>query len=302
MNDHSALATAQAALDLANARKALDDSMRHSSWQQAGNRASSETIDGINAQLTLADEAVDHAQDVVNGLKNLASDNAKRAAAEADLYNARHARDVIKASLNWYTGSPTDFDQAILDAQVGVAQAEVDQAAAEFEKVKIGPDSADLAMAQAQVDSAQAALAAAQAATQAQIAAIDLQLDKLIVRAPSAGVVLTRSLEPGEVVQAGMTVLSLGDLQSLQVKVYIPEDRYGQITLGEHAGLAVDSFPGETFDAVVTAISDQAEFTPRNVQTKDVRQTTVYGIELSIQNGQGKLIPGMPTDVTFTPD
>jgi HlyD family secretion protein len=302
LKDHAELATAQTALDLANARKALDDAMRHRSWQQTGNRASQETIDGIKAQLTLADKAVSNAEHVVNGLKDLSADDPKRAAAEADLYNARHARDVIKASLNWYTGSPTNFDQGILDAQVGVAQAEVDQAEADFEKVKIGPDPAELALAQAQVDSAQAALAAAQAATQAQVAAIDQQIDKLVVRAPSAGVVLTRSVEPGEVVQAGMAVLSLGDLSSLRVKVYIPEDQYGHISLGDHAALAVDSFPGETFEGVVTAISDQAEFTPRNVQTKDVRQTTVYGVELSIQGGQGKLIPGMPTDVTFTLD
>ena len=61
----------------------------------------------------------------------------------------------------------------------------------------------------------------------------------------------------------------------------------------------MDSYPGQSFDAVVTRISDQAEYTPRNVQTKEVRQTTVYGVELSIQSGQTKLIPGMPTDVVF---
>jgi membrane fusion protein YbhG len=299
LNDQAEMSTAQAALDLANARKALDDAMRHRSWQQTGNRASREAIDGLQAQLTLADKAVSDAEHAVNSLKDRPTDDPQRAAAEANLYNVRHQRDLVKANLNWATGSPTNLDQAVLDAQVGVAQAEVDQAQTQFDRVKVGPDPADLAMAQAQVDSAHAALAAAQASTQAQVAAIDLQLEKLIVRAPSAGVVLTRSVEPGEVVQAGLTVLSLGDLQSLRVKVYIPEDRYGQIGLGDHASLAVDSFPGKSFDGVVTAISDQAEFTPRNVQTKDVRQTTVYGVELSIRSGQGRLIPGMPTDVTF---
>jgi HlyD family secretion protein len=126
-------------------------------------------------------------------------------------------------------------------------------------------------------------------------------LDKLVVRAPEDGVVLTRSVEAGEVAQAGMSAITLGRLNDLKVTVYIAEDRYGQLSLGDHASLSVDSYPGQTFDAVVTRISDQAEYTPRNVQTKEVRQTTVYGVELSIQGGQSKLIPGMPTDVTFSP-
>ena len=96
-----------------------------------------------------------------------------------------------------------------------------------------------------------------------------------------------------------MTAITLGRLNDLKVTVFIAEDRYGQLSLGDHASLSVDSFPDQTFDAVVTRISNQAEYTPRNVQTKEVRQTTVYGVELSIQSGQNKLIPGMPTDVVF---
>jgi multidrug efflux pump subunit AcrA (membrane-fusion protein) len=63
--------------------------------------------------------------------------------------------------------------------------------------------------------------------------------------------------------------------------------------------LSVDSFPGVTFKATVTRIANQAEYTPRNVQTKEERQTTVYAVELTIANPDGKLIPGMPVDVTF---
>jgi len=61
----------------------------------------------------------------------------------------------------------------------------------------------------------------------------------------------------------------------------------------------VDSFPGETFTAIVTRIADQAEYTPRNVQTREERQTTVYAVELSADNPGGKFKPGMPVDVTF---
>lgn len=297
--DNAAVITAQAALNLANARKDLDDAMRHRSWQSKGNRASAETIEGVEAQLTLAEETVSKAEDAVNAVSYLSADDPKRAAAESSLYNARHARDVIKANLAWYTGSPTSFDQAILDAQVSVAQAEVDKAEADFAKVKIGPDRDDVAMAQAQINAAEAALAAATAGTQAEVEAIDLQLEKLTVRAPVTGVVLTRSLNPGEVLQPGGTAMTIGRLEALHVTVYLAEDRYGQLSIGSQAAVSVDSYKGETFKAVVTRIADKAEYTPRNVQTQEERQTTVYAVELAIGDPGGKLIPGMPADVVF---
>ncbi len=82
--------------------------------------------------------------------------------------------------------------------------------------------------------------------------------------------------------------------------VFIPENRYGEVILGQQVVLKVDSFPGETFTARVTRISDQAEFTPQNVQTTEGCQTTVYAVELSVDNPDGKLKPGMPVDVDFS--
>ena len=93
--------------------------------------------------------------------------------------------------------------------------------------------------------------------------------------------------------------MKIAKLDTLKVTVYISEDRYGEVRLGDTATLNVDSFPGETFTATVTRIADQAEYTPRNVQTKEERQTTVYAVELSVENPDGKLKPGMPVDVTF---
>ena len=297
--DNAVVITAQAELNLANARKALDEALRHRSYQSRGNRATSETITGVEAQLTLADEAVSEAEDAVDRASNLSADDPKRAAAEAALYTARHARDVIQANLNWYTGSPTDFDQAILDAQVSVAQANVTKAETEFARVKIGPDPDDVALAQAQVRAAEAALAAAKAGTTAEIEAIDLQLEKLTVSAPQEGVVLSLNLNAGEVLQLGSTALTLGRLDSLHITVYMPEDRYGQLRLGAQAEVSVDSFPGERFFASITRIASQAEFTPRNVQTEEGRRTTVFAVELAVSDSSGRLKPGMPADVHF---
>jgi HlyD family secretion protein len=113
------------------------------------------------------------------------------------------------------------------------------------------------------------------------------------------GVILTRNVEPGEFVQPGATALTMADLNDLTITVYVPEDRYGQVSLGQSADVSVDSFPGEKFTATVVHMADQAEFTPRNVQTVEGRSATFYAIKLKVDDPQGKLKIGMPADVVF---
>lgn len=163
---------------------------------------------------------------------------------------------------------------------------------------------AESAVVQAQANISQAESTIAQgeqAVAQAQTAidSIDLQISKLEVPAPVPGTILTKSIEPGELIQPGMAAFTIGQLDQLTIKVYVPENIYGQIKLGDSASVSVDSFPGETFSAEVIRIADQAEYTPRNVQTQEDRQTTVFEIELSVDDSSGKLKPGMPADVNF---
>ncbi len=119
------------------------------------------------------------------------------------------------------------------------------------------------------------------------------------IASPIDGVVLERLVEPNEFAAPGSTVVVVAALDDLNLKIYVPENRYGQIALGQVMPISVDSFPGETFRGKVDFISDQAEFTPRNVQTRDSRQTTVYEIKLAIEPSGGKLKPGMPADVAL---
>lgn len=119
------------------------------------------------------------------------------------------------------------------------------------------------------------------------------------VRSPIDGVILERLVEPDEFVAPGSTVLVVAALDALTLKIYVPEDRYGQIALGQTYAVTVDSFPNETFNGTVKFISDRAEFTPRNVQTTDSRKTTVYAVRLDLAAAGGKLKPGMPADVHF---
>jgi HlyD family secretion protein len=120
-----------------------------------------------------------------------------------------------------------------------------------------------------------------------------------VISIPADGVVLARNVEPEEVVLAGATAFTVGRLDKLTITVYIPENHYGEVKLGDKASVSVDSFPTQVFFATVTRIASQAEFTPRNVQTAEGRQTTVFAVELTLDNPTGLLKPGMPADVTF---
>ena len=95
----------------------------------------------------------------------------------------------------------------------------------------------------------------------------------------------------------GAALLELADLEHLTLTVYVPEDRYGQVALGEQVTVTVDSFPGQAFRGTVSRIADQAEFTPRNVQTVEGRTTTVFAVDLALDPSDGRLKPGMPADV-----
>jgi HlyD family secretion protein len=116
---------------------------------------------------------------------------------------------------------------------------------------------------------------------------------------PIDGVVLDRTIEAGEVATPGSPLVVLADLNTLTVTVYVPENRYGHVALDQTYAVRVDSFPNETFKGRVSHIANQAEFTPRNVQTVTGRETTVFAITLDLEPSGGRLKPGMPADVIF---
>ena len=187
-------------------------------------------------------------------------------------------------------------------ARIVVAQEIYDNAVDNLRALQTGADSQSVITAGKVLDQAKAALdqAAANIKTaEANLALLDAQMQKLSVYAPMDGIVLARNVEVGEFVQPGATTFSVADLDGLTITVYVPEDQYGNISLEQAATVTVDSFAGETFEAVVIHIADQAEFTPRNVQTADGRSSTVYAIKLKVTNREGKLKIGMPADVVF---
>lgn len=186
------------------------------------------------------------------------------------------------------------LDGAFIAAQHAQASAAVDVAAQGVASAAAAATAQPLAGA-AQLAAARAQAAAASAAARV----LDVQLARLTVRAPISGVVLARAIQPGEIAVPGTTLLVIGDTDDLALTVFVPEDRYGSIELGQAAEVRVDAFGDQVFDAVVTHIDETAQFTPRNVQTAAGRSSTVYGIRLRVANKRDRLKPGMPADVTF---
>jgi multidrug resistance efflux pump len=220
------------------------------------------------------------------GLQNAAYDIYDAALAEL-----REAQRDYNAFLN--SGSR----QEVLDARglVTVARQRYDAASAHLRSLQTGANAPDVISAQRALEQAHSAVAQ----SEANLALIEAQIAELTLVAPIDGVVLSRNVEPGEFVAPGATVFTLGQLEDLTITVYVPEDRYGEISLGQQAEVRVDSFPDETFSASVVQIADEAEFTPRNVQTVEGRSSTVYAIKLQVVDPAGKLKPGMPADVVF---
>ena len=133
--------------------------------------------------------------------------------------------------------------------------------------------------------------------TRAALAASQDRLRDTVITAPVSGVVLRKNSEAGETVAAGAAVYSLGDLENPWIRVYVKEDKLGLVKLGQKAEVMTDSFPNKTYLGIVTMISSEAEFTPKNVQTQEERVKLVFALKVSVKNENEELKPGMPADV-----
>jgi HlyD family secretion protein len=133
--------------------------------------------------------------------------------------------------------------------------------------------------------------------TRAALAASQDRLRDMVITAPVSGVVLRKNSEAGETVAAGAAVYTLGDLENPWIRVYVKEDKLGLVKLGQKAEVMTDSFPKKTYLGIVTMISSEAEFTPKNVQTQEERVKLVFALKVSVKNENEELKPGMPADV-----
>lgn len=134
-------------------------------------------------------------------------------------------------------------------------------------------------------------------ALKATVELADIRLDYARLISTKSGTVLDRMYEVGEVVMAGSPVVTIADLENLEIRVYLPEISLGKIKLGQDVNIQIDSHPDEMFPGSVKYISDKAEFTPKNVQTKEERIKQVFAVDIAANSQGGILKPGMPCDV-----
>ena len=213
---------------------------------------------------------------------------ARLAQAQAELAGARSYLAQLLGIRDDPLALQADLHQA--ESEYAQALAAETEAQAKLEELQTGPTEEELVLAEAQVRQAEAGLAL-----------IDARLDQLTLRAPMAGVVGTRSAQVGETATAGRPLLTIVNLDQVTLVLYVPENRIGQVQIGQRVEVTVDSFPERAFVGRVDSIAGEAEFTPQNVQTKDERVNLVFAVDVTIPNSRYELKPGMPADATLLP-
>ncbi len=142
-------------------------------------------------------------------------------------------------------------------------------------------------------------IAASEAAAKGAKAALDqtgIQLKYTQLVAPIAGVITSRNVEPGEVVTSGREVMTLSDLSTVDLKIFVDETSIGKVKPGQDVEVKVDTFPKRIFKGKVSFISPEGEFTPKVIQTRKERVKLVYLVKVSIPNAGLELKSGMPAD------
>ena len=254
-----------------------------------------ERLAKAQAAYQIADQTLDQAKsaDDRETLEDFAQGLFDKASAELDAAQIEYDRVLT-----------TSAAQDVLDARsrVVVAQRHYDNSLDYLAQLQVGEQSLQVSAARAAVTLAETGVAQAEAnlqQAQAALEMIEIQLGKFVVKAPVDGTVLSRNLDVGEMIVPGGVAIVIGQLEEVRLTAYVPEDKYGQIQLGQSVTITVDSFPGESFNGQVIRIADEAEFTPRNVQTVEGRLATVYAVEILVPNPDLRLKPGMPADVVI---
>jgi multidrug resistance efflux pump len=210
-----------------------------------------------------------------------------------NLNQAIAARDVAQQNLKDLLALRDNPQQA--SVHVAQATSAYQQAVAAVDVAEANLDMVRAGAADEQIDVARSGVEQAEAALDALI----VQRQKHILRAPNNGMVMKQIGYEGENALPGTTLLTLGNLDTVDLTIYIPEPDVGKVSLEQAVEVSVDSFPGEAFLGQVVWISDKAEFTPKNVQTKEERVNTVFAVKVRLPNADHKLKPGMPADAVL---
>lgn len=286
----------------------------HSVWKRLDSGSRPEEIAQAQANVDAAVAADRLATDTLTRLKTLQTESSGAVSqqdldgAAADAAAAQSRRIVAEKALALAKIGPREEDKAEALARFIAAE----QASA---LVKAGPRVEDIAEAEARLKAAEQSYALVKAgpraediaeararaqAAAAQAALADQQLSDAELRAPCDGVVRSRILEPGELAAPQRPALILAQVDRKWIRAYLSETELGAVPPGAEASIQVDSFPDKPFSGWVGFISPVAEFTPRAVQTEDLRTSLMYEVRIFVDDPQDQLRLGMPATVHFT--
>lgn len=273
-------ALAQADAAVAGARVAVEATSVGAAVAQQG-------AEGAERRITAARAAVEGAQ-------------AQRRAGDVQRSAARRAAKRIEKVGARGAASEQALDRARSEAQglseqVRALSAGADAATANVAAAEDARDAAleQVRLAQVQIEGARRQVEAAEAARRRAVA---MAAECRIV-APRAGVVQSRNFEPGEVALPGSRILTLVDASEVKATFYLPNAELGAAAPGGTVEVVADAYPGRRFTGTIRKVATSAEFTPRNVQTREDRDRLVYAVEARIPNADGALRPGMPVEV-----
>ncbi|MBI2679420.1 MAG: efflux RND transporter periplasmic adaptor subunit [Candidatus Solibacter usitatus] len=241
-------------------------------------------------------------------------------AAQSELDRARKDWDraqVLHKNDDISTSQFDDFRNKFQSAQAALKQAKEREAL-----VQAGPRAEVIEAASAQAQHSRASLKMGQAnelelkrrqqevplrraevdKARAQLALIDSQINDTVLTSPIDGVVLVKSADPGEVLAPGTAVMTIGDIDHPWLRGYLGERDLGKVKLGAKARVTTDSFPGKSYWGHVSFIASEAEFTPKQIQTKEERVKLVYRIKIDVDNPQHELKLNMPADAEILPE
>jgi HlyD family secretion protein len=203
--------------------------------------------------------------------------------AKANLDNAEDDQRRYTELLKVGSISQKDYENVRTRYEVALRQYKAAQIGSQ--KLRRGTREEDIAAARARVEQARA-----------QLAATEKKIADCAVLAPVAGVVTRKGTEEGEFVNVGTGIVTISQTETVKLKIYIAEDELGKVKLGQKADLVIDTFKDKHYIGQVTYISPTAEFTPKNVQTKDDRVKLVFEVQIEVPNRNGELKSGLTAD------
>jgi HlyD family secretion protein len=288
------IANQQAAI--AQDKQAIDDAQQALNTEKYFTN-NADAIQSAQANLWLAKNALNKAQLVYDKVKyNNYLSPSDRAAAYQNFYKYQLAYDNALANYNLWTGVPNQEQVDLKTAALALANDRLAEDQTYLDALNGTPIPANATGAGImQLEQARINVETAQA----NLDLLNDQIGQMTITAPVDGLVMTRSVDPGDVVNPSSELLSLARMNDLTITVYIAENSYKNIKLGQTATVTVDSFPGQAFPATVAYISSQPEFLPRTTKTVSASQSTVYAIRLQLNDSSEKIKSGMPADVSF---